>query len=90
MEKCCDSCAKWDYYCRSGFSASAVVRALAASTAVDGNRWDSRWLSGRGRAPTFFVFPVFNVAVMEMCCGFSGGGEYNLRNGSLALHGADI
>jgi hypothetical protein len=32
---CCDSCAYGHHYFRSGCSASAVVRSLGASTAVD-------------------------------------------------------
>jgi hypothetical protein len=32
------------------------------------SRWDIRWLSGRGKTPTFCVFPVFSAAVMEKCC----------------------
>jgi hypothetical protein len=35
---------------------------------LTGNRWDIRWVSGRGKTPTFCVFPVFSVAVMEKCC----------------------
>jgi hypothetical protein len=34
---------------------------------LTGNRWDMRWLIGRRTKPTFCVFPVFSVAVMEKC-----------------------
>jgi hypothetical protein len=34
---------------------------------LTGSRWDIRWLIGRRRKPTFCVFPVFSVAVMEKC-----------------------
>jgi hypothetical protein len=40
------------------------------------DRWDIRWLSGRGKSPTFCVFPVISVAFMERCCGACGDGEY--------------
>jgi hypothetical protein len=42
---------------------------------LTGSRWDIRWLSGRGKTPTFCVFPVFSVAVMEKCCDACGDGE---------------
>jgi hypothetical protein len=35
---------------------------------LTGSRWDIRWLIGRRTKPTFCVFPVFSVAVMEKCC----------------------
>jgi hypothetical protein len=34
---------------------------------LTGSRWDIRWLIGRRTKPTFCVFPVFSVAVMEKC-----------------------
>jgi hypothetical protein len=33
-----------------------------------GSRWDIRSLIGRRTKPTFCVFSVLNVAVMEKCC----------------------
>jgi hypothetical protein len=48
---------------------------------LTGSRWDIRWLSGRGKKPTFCVFPVFSVAVMEKCCDACGDGEYYFRSG---------
>jgi hypothetical protein len=42
---------------------------------LTGSRWDIRWLSGRGETPTFCVFPVFSVAVMEKRCDACGDGE---------------
>jgi hypothetical protein len=35
---------------------------------LTGSRWDIRWLIGRRTKPTFCVFPVLSVAVMEKCC----------------------
>jgi hypothetical protein len=35
---------------------------------VTGIRWDLRWMIGRRTKPTFCVFFVFSVAVMEKCC----------------------
>jgi hypothetical protein len=34
---------------------------------LTGNRWDIRRLIGRRTKPTFCVFPVFSVTVMEKC-----------------------
>jgi hypothetical protein len=48
---------------------------------LTGSRWDIRWLSSRGTKPTFCVFPVFRVAVMEKCCDACGDGEYYFRSG---------
>jgi hypothetical protein len=47
---------------------------------LTGSRWDIRWLIGRGKKPTFCVFPVFSVAVMEKCCDACGDGEYYFRS----------
>jgi hypothetical protein len=43
---------------------------------LTGSRWDIRWLIGRRTKPTFCVFPVFSVAVMEKCCDACRDGEY--------------
>jgi hypothetical protein len=43
---------------------------------LTGSRRDIRWVSGREKTPTFCVFPVFSVAVMEKCCDACGDGEY--------------
>jgi hypothetical protein len=32
-----------------------------------GSRYDIRWLIGRRTKPTFCVFPVFSVSVMDKC-----------------------
>jgi hypothetical protein len=53
---------------RSVCLASEGARIPVASFAFTGSRWDTRWVSGRGKTPTFCVFPVFSVAVMEKCC----------------------
>jgi hypothetical protein len=47
---------------------------------LTGSGWDIRWLSGRGKTPTWWVFPVFSVAVMEECCDADGDGEYYFRS----------
>jgi hypothetical protein len=57
---------------------------------LTGSRWDIRWLSGRGKKPTFCVFPVFSVAVMEKCCDACGDGEYYFRSGCSASEGAGV
>jgi hypothetical protein len=57
---------------------------------LTGSRWDIRFLSDRGKTPTFCVFTVFSVAVMEKCCDACGGGEYYLRSGSLASQSAGV
>jgi hypothetical protein len=43
---------------------------------LTGRRCDIRWVSGRGKTPTFCVFPVFSVAAMEKCCDACGDGDY--------------
>jgi hypothetical protein len=91
MEKCCDACGDGEYYFRSVCLASQGARIPVASNAVDyGNRWDIRWVSGRGKTPTFCVFPVFSVAVMEKCCDAYGDGDYYLQSGSLASDCVDV
>jgi hypothetical protein len=57
---------------------------------LTGNRWDKRWLSGRGKTPTLCVFPVFSVAVMKKCCDVCGDGEYYCRLSFLASQGAGV
>jgi hypothetical protein len=37
-------------------------------------------VSYSGKLPTFCVFPVFSVAVMEKCCDACGVGEYYFRS----------
>jgi hypothetical protein len=54
------------------------------------NRWDIRWVSGRGKTPTFCVFPVFSVAVMEKCCDGYGERETYFRSDCSASEGACI
>jgi hypothetical protein len=44
-------------------------------------------MSGRGKTPTFCVFPVFSVAVMEKCCDACGDGEYYLAVGLFGVRG---
>jgi hypothetical protein len=47
-------------------------------------------VSGRGKTPTFCVFPVFSVAVMEKYCDACGDGVYYLRSGFSALRGYGV
>jgi hypothetical protein len=47
-------------------------------------------VSGRGKTPTFCVFPVFSVAVMEKCCDACGDGELLIAVGYLPSEGAYI
>jgi hypothetical protein len=88
MEKCCDACGDGEYYFRSSFSASQGAVSQRHRLPLTGSRWDIRWLSGRGKTPTFCVFPVFSVAVMEKCCDACGDGEYYFRSRFLASQGA--
>jgi hypothetical protein len=48
---------------------------------LTGSRWDIRLLSLRVKTPTFCVFPLFSVAVMEKSYDARGDGEYYLRSG---------
>jgi hypothetical protein len=57
---------------------------------LTGSRWDIRWVSGGGKTPTFCVFPVFSVAIMEKCCDACGDEEYYFRLGCSAPEGADV
>jgi hypothetical protein len=45
---------------------------------------------GRRTKPTFCVFPVISVAVMEKCCDACGDREYDVRSGILASKGAGV
>jgi hypothetical protein len=57
---------------------------------LTGSRWDIRWLIGRRTKPTFCVFAVFSVAVMERCCDACRDGEYYFRSAFLASEGAGV
>jgi hypothetical protein len=57
---------------------------------LTGSRWDIRWLIGRRTKPTFCVFPVFSVAVMEKCCDACRDGEYYQRSVSFLSEGAVV
>jgi nitrate reductase NapE component len=80
MEKCCDACGDGEYYFRSGFSALQVTVFQRHRLPLTGSRWDIRLVSYSGKTPTFCVFPVFSVAVMEKCCDACGDGEYYFRS----------
>jgi hypothetical protein len=54
------------------------------------SRWDIRWLIGRRTKPTFCVFSVLNVEVMEKCCDACGYGEYYFRSSFSASLGAGV
>jgi hypothetical protein len=55
-----------------------------------GSRWDIRWLIGRRTKPTFNVFSVFSMAVMEKCCDAYGCGEYFFRSSFSVSEGAGV
>jgi hypothetical protein len=57
---------------------------------LTGSRRDIRLVSYSGKTPTFCVFPVFSVAVMEKCCDACGDGEYYFRSGFSTSQGVDI
>jgi hypothetical protein len=57
---------------------------------LTGSRWDIRWVSAGGKTPTFSVFPVFSVTVLEKCCDACGDREYYFWSGCLASQGARI
>jgi hypothetical protein len=52
---------------------------------LDGSRPNIRLVSYSGKTPTFCVFPVFSVAVMEKCCDVCGDEDYYFRSGILTL-----
>jgi hypothetical protein len=57
---------------------------------LTGSRLDIRLVSYSGRTPTFCVFPVFSVAVMEKCCDACGDEKYYFRSNFIALHGGGV
>jgi hypothetical protein len=57
---------------------------------LTGSRWDIRWLIGRRTKPTFCVFPVFSVAVMERGCDACRDGEYYFRSIFSVSKGAGV
>jgi hypothetical protein len=80
LDKCFDSCAYGHHYFRSGCSASAVVGALGASTAVDRKSMGHTLTERSCKTPTFCVIPVISAAVMEKCCDACGDGGYYFRS----------
>jgi hypothetical protein len=50
-----------------------------------GSRRVIRLVSYSQKTPTFCVFPVFSVAVMEKCCDAYGDGIMHFQSGVLAL-----
>jgi hypothetical protein len=57
---------------------------------LTGSLWDLRLLVGRRTKPTFSVFPVFSVVVMEKCCDACGDEDYCFWPGNSASDGAGI
>jgi hypothetical protein len=57
---------------------------------LTGSRPDLRLVSYSGKTPTFCVFPVFSVAVMEKCCDACGDGEYYFRSRFSTLQGDGV
>jgi hypothetical protein len=90
MEKCCDACFHGEYYFRSVFQHLRVPVFQWHRPPLTASRWDIRWLIGRRTKPTFCVFSVLNVAVMEKCCDACGYGEYYFRSGFSASEGAGV
>jgi hypothetical protein len=68
MEKCCDACGYGEYYSGRVFRLHWVPEFERHRLPLTGSRWDIRWLIGRRTKPTFCVFSVFSVAVMEKGC----------------------
>jgi hypothetical protein len=54
------------------------------------SRQDIRLVSYSGKTPTFCVFPVFGVAVLEKCCDASGVGEYYFGSGISSLQSGRV
>jgi hypothetical protein len=57
---------------------------------LTGSRWDITWLIGRRTKPTFCVFSVLNVAVMEKGCDACRDGEYYFRTDFSASGSAGV
>jgi hypothetical protein len=74
MEKCCDACGDGEYYFRSCFSTPQGDVFQGHRLLLPGSRRDKRWVSGRGKTPTFCVFLVLSVVDLERCCDASGDG----------------
>jgi hypothetical protein len=47
-------------------------------------------VSGRGKTPTFCVFPVFSVAVNLKCCDAYGDGNRYFQSGFSTLQGDGV
>jgi hypothetical protein len=90
MEKCCDACGDGNTISGRVFRRQRVPEFQRHRLPLTGSRWDIRWLIGRRTKPTFCVFPVFSVAVMEKCCDACGDGEYYFRSGFSASEGAGV
>jgi hypothetical protein len=57
---------------------------------LTGSRPDLRWVIYSIKTPTFCVFPVFSVVVMEKCCDACGDGEYYFRSGFSTILGDGV
>jgi hypothetical protein len=80
MEKCCDACGDGEYYFRSKVSTFRVTVCQRHRLPLIGSRPDLLLAFYSIKTPTFCVFPVFSVAVMEKCCDVCGDGEYYFRS----------
>jgi hypothetical protein len=88
-EKCCDACGDRGILFQSGSQTSQSVPAFQRHRLpLTASRWDIRLLIGRRTKPTFCVFPVFSVAVMEKCCDACVYGKYYFRSPFWAPEGA--
>jgi hypothetical protein len=75
------ACGDGEYYFRRVFRRYKVTVFQRHRLLLTVSRQDIRLVSYSGKTPTFCVFPVFSVAVMEKCCDACGVGEYYFGSG---------
>jgi hypothetical protein len=90
IEKCCDACGT-----ENTISGLVVWRQMVPvfqrhRLSLTGSRWEIRWLIGRRKKPTFCVFPVFSVVVIEKCCDACGDENYYFWSGFSASESAGV
>jgi hypothetical protein len=90
MEKCWDASGDGEYYFRSGLRRYRVTVFQRHRMPCTRSRWHIRRVNGRVETPTFCVFPVFSVEVMEKCCDACGDRVYYFRSGFSALQGDGV
>jgi hypothetical protein len=57
---------------------------------LTGSRWDIRWLIGRRAKPTFCVFAVCSMTIMEKYFDACGDVDYYFRSAFSASKGAGV